>query len=340
MISGTITKTIEDIIGRFSTKQQKIMNERFGLKSSRKQTLQKIGEDLSITRERVRQIIEATMKEIRSEIVEKASALISAAKTHLLNAGGVRRDDYYIDEIKYHLDLDSSERYLDEKIRFILWTSKAVGYEKESDSFRSYWYASDESRNELRRFLDRITDFFKTNDRKEILREKSYLKEVNNFREAHYITIPKYIGINVFGEIGLLEWPEIEPKTIRDKIYLTLKKHGEPLHFEKIAKQITRYGIDRKSVHVQTVHNELIKDKRFVLVGRGIYALQENGYQPGTVKEVIVQLMKDHGPLNIMDVVRLVNEKRYFKENTILLNLQNRKFFKRLDDGRYHVKEA
>ena len=98
--------------------------------------------------------------------------------------------------------------------------------------------------------------------------------------------------------------------------------------------------MDRKQPHVQPVHNELIKDDRFVLVGRGIYALRSRGFEPGTVRQVIAKILKTKGPLPQTDVVRLVNEQRFLKENTVLLSLQNRRHFKRLDDGRYHVKEA
>ena len=113
-----------------------------------------------------------------------------------------------------------------------------------------------------------------------------------------------------------------------------------PLHFKEIANNICTLGIDKKPAHVQTVHNELIKDGRFVLVGRGVYALREHGYEPGTVREVITRLLKERGPLDSTEVVRLVNQKRFLKENTILLNLQNRRHFKRLEDGRYGAEEA
>jgi DNA-directed RNA polymerase delta subunit len=119
-----------------------------------------------------------------------------------------------------------------------------------------------------------------------------------------------------------------------------LKKEEKPLHFEDIAKKIGRMGIDSKPAHVQTVHNELIKDDRFVLVGRGIYALSEHGYEGGTVKQVIAKILNNEGPLRPEEVVKLVNQKKILKKNTILLNLQNKKNFKKLDDGRYHIKEA
>ena len=94
------------------------------------------------------------------------------------------------------------------------------------------------------------------------------------------------------------DWPEISPKTVRDKIYLVLKKNDEPLHFETIARRINEVKFDdgQKALG-PTVHNELIKDDRFVLVGRGMYGLQERGYEPGIAREVIAKVLKEKGPL-------------------------------------------
>ena len=87
----------------------------------------------------------------------------------------------------------------------------------------------------------------------------------------------------------------------------------------------------------QTVHNELIKDPRFILVGRGTYALKEWGYQSGTVKEVIGQLLKENGPLTKEEILKKVLETRLVKPNTILINLQNRQYFSRDKNNKYSL---
>jgi len=140
--------------------------------------------------------------------------------------------------------------------------------------------------------------------------------------------------------VGLRDWPEICPMTVRDKIYLVLKKYGKPLHFEDIAHHINKVGFDRQPALAPTVHNELIKDDRFVLVGRGLYGLREFGYEPGTAREVIAKVLKSEGPLTPPQLVAQVNKQRFFKPNTVLINLQNRAFFERTPDGKYRVREA
>ena len=92
-----------------------------------------------------------------------------------------------------------------------------------------------------------------------------------------------------------------------------------------------------KKAHIATTHNELIKDPRFVLVGRGLYALSEWGYINGIVKDVITKILDKSGPLTKKEIVEKVMKERYVKENTILVNLQNSKNFKKEKDGKYSL---
>ena len=151
---------------------------------------------------------------------------------------------------------------------------------------------------------------------------------------ASYISTSKNINSNVFEQYGLAHWPEINPRGMKDKAYLVLKRLNKPLHFMQVASEIEKAGLAKKQAHPQTVHNELIKDSRFVLVGRGTYALTDWGYVPGTIKDVIAKsLSKSPKPLSKEEIVSAVLDQRQVKENTILLNLQNRKLFKKTGEG-------
>ncbi len=334
-----IDQFINELVAEFTPKQRKVLTGRFGLKTGRRATLQEIGDELGITRERVRQIEEQVIAKIREQVRTGAKELIDIAVSHLNSVDGVRRDDTFVEEIKKAIG-DVDTKYVDQKLRFVFLTAGIPQYRKEDDAIHAYWFVNEGAQKRFADFTKQMTQFFKSNDRNQILREKTYLPMCKGLTSYHFLTIPKHFGENVFGDIGLREWTEIEPKTVRDKAYLVLKKHGQPLHFEGVAKSINDFGLDKKRAHVQTVHNELIKDERFVLVGRGMYGLREHGFEPGTVREVIVSLLKKHGPLASTEVVQLVNKQRFLKENTILLSLQNRKHFKRLENNKYFIKEA
>lgn len=328
---------LAEILKDFTPKQSKVLMGRFGLKSGAKATLQEIGDVLGITRERVRQIEEQAIKKARINILEDSKKIIDFAIEHLEGLGGVRKNDQFLSDMKHFMPAIAKTKNVDSKLAFIFMVAGNPLYAKEDETLHDFWYVNDAAKKKFLEFKDKLVNFFREKGKKEIMENKAHLLYCKDFDSCHLISISKEFGTNVFGDVGLKEWEEIDPRTIRDKIYLALKKSGKPLHFTEIATAINKFGIDKKKAHVQTVHNELIKDGRYVLVGRGQYALSENGFEAGTVREVITQLLKKHGPLKSEEVLAKVNKKRILKRNTILLNLQNKKFFKRLPDGRYSV---
>jgi hypothetical protein len=150
-----------------------------------------------------------------------------------------------------------------------------------------------------------------------------------------WLELSKLIDKNQLGEWGKSGSANINAKGMRDYAYLVIRRHGSPIHFREVAKLITE--LFKKKAHVATTHNELIKDPRFVLVGRGLYALSEWGYMSGVVKDVIKNLIQKNGPLTKDEIVKKVLKERYVKENTIMVNLQNPKFFKKNKDGKYEI---
>ena len=138
------------------------------------------------------------------------------------------------------------------------------------------------------------------------------------------------------GVWGLAKWPSVNPKNIRDKIFVILESKKEPMHFSDIANEIKNSNFKRKNVTVQAIHNELIKDPRFILIGRGIYALSTWGYKKGTISDIITSVLeKSDKPLTKEEIVKQVLKTRKVKETTILLNLQNKKLFKKIDKNSY-----
>ena len=168
-------------------------------------------------------------------------------------------------------------------------------------------------------------------------RELAALSGLKKTVAESYLGISKKIQKNQDGIYGLREWPEVSPKGIKDKIYLLFKKTRKPLHFTDVAGKI-------EGSLVQTVHNELIRDKRFVLIGRGIYALKEWGYVEGDVKDVILNIFSNENrPLTKSEILDARTKQRLIKENTVLMNLSNKKYFARDTEGKYwrsHVQEA
>jgi DNA-directed RNA polymerase delta subunit len=137
-----------------------------------------------------------------------------------------------------------------------------------------------------------------------------------------------------------MTWRHINPKSIRDKALIVLRKEGKPMHFVDIATAITDYAFDAKKVTVQAVHNELIRYPQFVLVGRGLYALKEWGYQDGTVTDIIESLLKKKSPMTKQDIMKGVLKQRQVKKGTISLNLQKNPQFVRVGRAVYALDES
>ena len=157
----------------------------------------------------------------------------------------------------------------------------------------------------------------------------------NHETAKRWLGLSKKIGRNSLGEWGIITSPNIRVKGMRDLAYLSIRRHGSPMHFTEVARAITQlFG---KKAHVATCHNELIKDDRFVLVGRGLYALAEWGYAGGVVRDVIREILKKHGQLSRKEIVDKVLKERYVKENTVVVNLENESYFKKDRSGKYSV---
>ncbi len=163
---------------------------------------------------------------------------------------------------------------------------------------------------------------------------------INNNKVLYsIIKAAKEIEQNKFGYWGLYDSREIRPKTINDKIYLVLKNHGKPMHFVEIAEKINEIGFDKKKANAATVHNELILDDKYVLIGRGIYGLKEWGYKEGTVADVIKEILEaSEEPLSKGEIIEKVLDRRQVKETTITLALMNKDLFEKVDN-KYRIKQ-
>lgn len=317
-----------------------IIIQRFGLEDGQRRTLDAIGKKYGITRERVRQVEEAAFLEFKKDpylnVLKPAFAEVdNFFKEH----GQVAREERLLSTLT-ETEHPSPARGA---LCFILTLGEPYHHFTETISFYPFWTNSPKAVNQVQQIIDflvkRLEEEKKPVDFKKIA---AYLKEqdicLNNKAIFSYLDATKHISQNNFGQYGLRHWSEINPRGVRDKAYIVFKQHGQPLHFRGVTDLINQANFGSNIAQPQTVHNELIKDNRFVLVGRGIYALSEWGYSAGTVKDVIVNILKEKGPLTKKAIIKQVLKNRLVKENTVLINLQNQSYFCRDEQGRYLVK--
>ncbi|MBI4993368.1 hypothetical protein HZC33_00185 [Candidatus Wolfebacteria bacterium] len=339
---NNINKAIEKFVAVLSDRQRNVIEKRFGL-NGKAFTLAAIGNQYGLTRERVRQIESSALDLIRKQFGDdKDFKQIFKVCFDLLEKNGeVMREKDFLEKAK---DVLKNNSLRAEQIKFIFEIAKKPYYHIDDKNFYSFWYFGEKQIESAYGFIKKVEKFFA--EEKKSVSHKELDKHLAKFVKTcglggnialNYIAISKKFSTNTYGDFGLSKWDEINPKTARAKAFLILKKHGKPLHFKEINKKINDLKIGKRLALFQTIHNELIKDPRFVLVGRGTYGLADFGLKPGFAKEVIARILKEKGPLKKEQVIDLVKQERFLKENTILINLQSKKHFKRLSDGRYHL---
>jgi DNA-directed RNA polymerase delta subunit len=301
-------------------------------------TLEAIGKEYGITRERVRQIEEHSLATIRkSDEYQNQEKVFTELVGVIDELGAVISEEYLLNNIS---KTDSIRNH----IHFILVVGDPFVKFKEDNHFMHRW-STDEGlaktvENSIHKLYESLDDEDIVAESELISNFLNHLKDVSSkYRDEEimkrWLDISKKISKNPLGEWGKAESPNINVKGIRDYAFLVIRKHGSPMHFRELAEEISR--VFNRKAHVATCHNELIKDPRFVLVGRGLYALSDWGYSTGVVRDVIADILKKSGPLTKDEIVDKVLKERYVKENTIVVNLQNNKHFKKTKEGKYTV---
>jgi hypothetical protein len=352
-LKNTIRETTVRLISILNSRNRDVISRRFGLKTGKKETLESIGQSYGITRERVRQIEEASLKQMKEHLVSasdiKIKPFVALTENLLDQTGGVMNEEELFSKYFGHeTDKVKNAEAANSALVFLLILDAKLQRFPEDDRFTAFWAVSNENAQAFRDSVGSLVKVMSKNEKPVAetavadFSKKAGVstKFISTSSLNSYLSISKEIGKNIFSQVGLTSWPEIKPRGVRDKSYLVLKKDGKPKHFREITKLINDTFSDLtdgkagRKANVQTVHNELIKDNRFVLVGRGLYGLSEWGYKSGTVKDVLVDLLKSsQKPIKKDELVAQVLSHRMVKENTILLNLQDSKTFKKDEEG-------
>ena len=341
MPSTKYEKLVSDTVNSVSNERTRdIIRLRFGLEDGYRQTLEQIGKNYGITRERIRQIEEAAFLDFKkAEVINTFKPAFNSINAFFNREGKVVREERLLSALS-GADHPHSSRGA---IFFILTLGNDYQRLVESDKFYSLWVNSENATQKAQNLVDFLINIIEKNQETVSLNHIiSFSKRADANLEKRalcsYLDATKQISQNNFGRFGLSKWPEINPRGAKDRAFIIFKEEKRPLHFREVADLINQANLGVNAAQAQTVHNELIKDGRFVLVGRGTYALKDWGYQPGTIKDVIIQTLKDNGPLTKDEILEKVLKIRLVKQNTVLINLQNKQFFVKEGD-KYSIME-
>ena len=345
MAKATITfkpkQTTKKLLKGLQDRAQEVIVNRFGLNDEgEKHTLESIGQKYGITRERVRQIENFALNAIKkSDSFHEAEEIFTELKDVIHSLGGVVAESELFPML-------SKDPVTQNHIGLYLALGNDFTEAKEDTHFKKRWIVDGSTAEKVHKALVDIhtalsaEDLITENDMIDRVMCHDGICEITSHKvdkemAGRWLNLSKSLAKNPLGEWGRSTSPNVKTRGIKDYAYLVMRRHGSPMHFREVAEAIEKtFG---KKTHVATCHNELIKDARFVLVGRGVYALKEWGYTAGVVREVIEQILKKDGPLSKDEIIEKVLKERYLKKNTILVNLMNPKYFKKMKDGKYTI---
>lgn len=334
-------------VNSLKDREREVLLGRFGLEDGDKMTLEAVGAKFNVTRERVRQIENSAIKKMADKPTKDLSRLIKIINSYVAEMGGVVGLSGMADYFK--IEADQRQEAELNALRLTMSLDSEVVSLPRSEALKVGWTKKSISADLVEKVLIEIGDIL-VEAGKPITEEQIwnsltataiYASNKNSLTPSTVAGILR-VGAKmapIAGDLwGLTSWPTVVPKRIRDKVYLVLQKSTKPLHFREITDAINQTYPD-KPVLSRTVHNELIGDNRFVLVGRGIYGLKEWGYQPGVVADVIVKVLQSAGrPLTVEEVIEGVLKDRQVKRNTVVANLQNKVLFQKLAKGMYAIR--
>jgi len=331
---NSLIDIIDGLVLKLNEKEKRSITGRFGL-TGRKETLSLIGKDLGLSRERIRQIEKNSLRKLRLDFNKNYKNKIDEIINLFEKNGGIVVDDNIGEDF---IKLAGNYKFAKNYLRLAFSIISEIESIDESSDLLSGWRIDKVLKEKIISINKKVIEYLKDIDlpkdfsalRAEVV---GIEKEPKEFVKSAIMLSAKIVEAKN-GMIGLKSWPSVNPRNVRDKIYYVLKTGGKPMHFKDITEEIAKLKFDNKKVVQATVHNELIADKRFVLIGRGIYALREWGYSDGTVYDVIKNILSNSKrPVSLGEIISLVNKSRKVKKNTILINLQTNKIFKKVEGG-------
>lgn len=338
---------LKDVLIYCKPKERLILMRKFGLDGNKETALQRIGKDYELTRERVRQIETQALMRFRRLIVgnETYMNVLIECKKILEVHGGILTEDALISKVINK----NLFKFSKQELKLILVSDFDITHLKRNKNlekafyieplyedlltklalFTLHYFKQRGESQDVYEFITLLKDEF-LEEFKDIAFLKNDLFYMNFFQAVKEITM-------LDGKIGLKDFVDINPKTIKLKILYTMRRINKPMHYQELPNKILEW-FPTEMIKVNTVHNELVKNNDyFVNLGLGIYGLKERGYQGGNVRDILIRVFKKYGrPLNAKEISKEVLREKMVSPNTIILNLQKYKEdFKRIDKGLY-----
>ena len=333
-----IKKPVDKALEALTQQQREVLTYRYGLNGKKVQTLQEIADEYDLTRERIRQIQNTALKQMRKDsCMRHLSSAVDGIEKALHECGGIA------DSETLCLVCDVSSKAERGYVRLLLSVADHFAESAETNSMRKYWYRTDIGKKQAENAVNDIHKYFEDNS-ETVLSGKEMrslfldtMKKHNRPSDnMHIMRLSKKVASNNRGEWGVSNHPEITLTHMAGHIRVVLRDSQTPLHFSDIAEQIAK--MRNAQCHEGSCHNELVRNDDFILVGRGLYTLRNGNNFPGTIADVISVGIRENGSMSRDQIVEYVRNFRQVKPESIDMVLyREKKFQKNREDGMYII---
>jgi len=323
-----------------SPRDRAVIEHRFGL-GGKRETLNEVGQRFHLTRERIRQVENSTLRALRGVLAADPVPEVSAAIEQVTDTIDDMGQAASVDALATRVVGESTTVARGVVMLLSELSPHLVVMAGNANYHASIVHSDTLDKRAVRAQIDTLVAALQKHGQPVALADWPGIVETPSSaaQVAAIASLSKEI-IHKGDEWGLPQWAIMNPHNIRDLAYILLRQVGEPMHYSAIADAVNAGAMGASAFSRKVVHNGLIKDPRFVLIGRGKYALAEWGYTKGSLPDVIAGVLRQESPLSSDEIVRRVMQVRHLQDRTIRMSLHAQPQFRRVAKAEYVLDET
>lgn len=343
-MKSQIYETIDELLSDLNSREADVIKKRFGI-NSKPLSLEKIGKEYGITRERVRQIEDKALKKISHKSLQLAffEKTLYPIINDLLGDLKIKREIFIYRKLNEIYDIKEEEMNI---LRFFFNIFEKIYYKEENRLFNSFLSTQKHFFEKGLKILNHLYNRLEKN-KDTILKEEDVLKILLNEIKIHwniqpsveeileFLKISKVIKRNPLNEYGHFKHPRITPVLLKNKIKIIFEIEKRPLHFNEIHQKLLELSeiedellpfVWKKRYTNHSIHNALLENDDFVKYGRGKYVLREWGYEEGHIIALMRKILEERKEVDVDELYEFIRNHKECAPATFRLYLY--KYFK------------
>jgi len=250
-----VSDLVNNLLILLSEKEKFVIQKRFNLDHTRRFTLEEIGKHFNVTRERIRQIEKNAITKLRRNVFNTdLVSILECAKEVLEQSGNLVAERKMLAALINFVGKDAAKKIDVESIKLALSLHDEFVHVGNTIYFNPYYKSKAVDDVFVKDVAEKAVKLLKK--RGDTIKKDKVTGEISKLFKSQ--AIPKELILSILeidkrikvlkDSVGLMDWRNINPRTLRDKIFYILRENKKPLHFVEIANIITNAAFDRKTV--------------------------------------------------------------------------------------------